>query len=345
MKEPIENSCHSRLKEFCQSKLPRNTVFNIPEIRVEQVQKYLATIDISKSTGSDNIGPRLLKISAPVISDSLTYLCNLSFKTGIFPSSWKEAKVKPLHKSGQCDDVNNYRPISILPTLSKLIEKHVHDSLTGFLNYHSLLYENQSGFRTKHSCETALVNMVSKWLQALNNGDLIGVLLVDFRKAFDLVDHTILLEKLKEYHLHDSVVSWFKSYLRGRKQFVELNNGISDDKMVRCGVPQGSILGPLLFLLFINDLPLYTTNVKPDLYADDTTLYDISKSKFELQRKLSAAAQDLLTWCRRNGMVINFDKTKLMLITSRQKRIQLNDTDLNISLNGHDLACVSNEKF
>lgn len=345
LKEPIENASHDKLREFCKQRLPLDAFFKIPLISVEKVLKYLKTLDISKSTGCDNVGPRLLKIAAPFISDSLAYLCNLSFRSGEFPSFWKCAKVKPLHKSGACDDVNNYRPISILPVLSKLIEKHVHDAFMSFLNEYDLLYVNQSGFRPKHSCETALISMVGKWLQAVNDGKLIGVVLVDFRKAFDLVDHKILIEKLKEYQLDDYAIDWFRSYLEGRVQYVDIDNVSSDDQLVTCGVPQGSILGPLLFLLFINDLPLHTTNVSTDLYADDTTLYDIGKSKPDLERNLSIAVTNLSKWCTNNGMVINYDKTKMMLITTKQKRALLEYTNLNISINSHDLACVSGDKI
>jgi len=345
LKEPVEPTSHERLEKFCKEKLANDKFFEIPEITVEKVLKYLKGLDTSKSTGVDNIGPRLLRISAPFISESLAYLCNLSFKEGKFPALWKEAKVKPLHKAGDHDDVNNYRPISILPVLSKLIETHVNNSIMSYLECNDLLYVNQSGFRPSHSCETALVSMIENWLKALNNGYLVGVVLIDFRKAFDLVDHDILLDKLKVYQLDCSALSWLKSYLNVRKQSVVVNNVLSDDKVVTCGVPQGSILGPLLFLLFINDLPLYTNNVKTDLYADDTTLYDMSKSKTNLEINLTNAISKLSTWCKRNGMVINFSKTKLMLITSRQKRNQMNDAHLEISLNDTFLQSVTSEKI
>ena len=184
--------------------------------------------------------------------------------------------------------------------------------------------------------------MVEKWLKALDNGELVGVIFVDFRKAFDLVDHNILLKKLEIYQFSQVTLNWFKSYLSERKQIVTFKNVDSDKETVKCGVPQGSILGPLLFLLFINDLPLHL-KVMTDLYADDSTLYEINSSKEEIERKLQLAIKDLARWCKQNGMIINTEKTKVMLVTTRQRRTRVND-DLNLSLNDIQLLTISNEK-
>ena len=342
IKEPIDPSNHDKLKDYCEAKIPENVYFDMPLTNSAKVLKYLKNLDVRKSTGTDEIGPRLLKFAAPFIAESLTFICNLSIRTGSFPEKWKEAKVKPLHKGGPTNDLNNFRPISILPVLSKLFEKHVHESLLGFLEQYKLLYDTQSGFRPKHSCETALLFMVDKWLKALDRGELVGIVLVDFRKAFDLVDHDILLRKLEYYKLNQNCLNWFRSYLSGRTQKVSFKNTSSTQKYVKYGVPQGSILGPLLFLLFINDLPLHT-NAMTDLYADDATFYEISKSKEEIERKLQDAILKVASWCKQNGMVINIDKTKAMLITTRQRRSRIDDI-IQISLNNVQLINVEREK-
>ena len=344
IKEPIENSNFEKLKAFCDSKVPEETVFSIPEVSKEYIEKFLKHIDVSKATGCDNIGPRLLKIAASHIAESVTYICNQSIKTSNFPEKWKEAKVTPLHKGGPKDDINNYRPISILPVISKILEKHVHDSLMAFLTQFQLLHKNQSGFRPNHSCETALSGMLCNWLDSINNGSLIGVVMIDFKKAFDLVDHSLLLKKLEHYKLSNDTMSWFASYLSSRKQKVSLNNIRSDDEIITDGVPQGSILGPLLFLMFINDLPLYTDSVNTDFYADDTTLYISGETLEIIERNLQVALDCLAKWCKCNGMVINTTKTKVMLMTTHQKRASLINGQLSLQLNDNELNMITNDK-
>ena len=344
IKEPIETSDFDKLQQFCNEKIPADTYFSVPEISCEKVEKYLRNIDLTKATGSDNIGPRLLKLAAPFISDSLTYICNQSIINSTFPDKWKEGKVRPLHKNGPKDDTNNYRPISVLPVLSKLLEKHVHDSLMSFLILHNVLHSTQSGFRPNHSCETAVLQMINKFHEAINNGQIIGMVMVDFRKAFDLVDHTLLLKKLRHYKISNETLLWFSSYLLNRKQKVVINNIESTTENIVCGVPQGSILGPLLFLMFINDLPLYTDNVNTDLYADDTTIFQISNSQHFIEQNLQLALRKLSVWCKLNGMLLNTEKTKVMLITTLQKRLHLHDNILNLTFNNDTLKNVDNDK-
>ena len=187
-----------------QSKVPSNVEFKIPLANVGFVRNSLSNFNVSKATSLDNIGPKILKISANImilkisaniIATSLVYIINKSVISGSFPSMWKAAKVKPLFNSGDKDEINNHRPISILPTKSKLIEKWVDINFSLFLNNFDLLHKSRSGFRAKHSTESALILMVDSWLKALNAGKLIGCAMVDFRKAFDLVDHQILLKK------------------------------------------------------------------------------------------------------------------------------------------------------
>ena len=215
-----------------------------------------------------------------------------------------------------------------------------------FLNYNNLLHEKQSGFRAGHSTESTLISMIESWLKAMNDGKYVGCLMIDFRKAFDLVDHSILLQKLKLYRCDDNSLSCFESYLSDRTQMVSMNNKCSSSEHIKYGVPQGSILGPLMLLIFINDLPLVLKDnvTSTDLYADDTTIYDIKSDMQKLQQNLQKSLALLNKWCRENGMVIKTDKTKVMLIASRQKRYHLQIDDLKLNLNNSDLKLSSNEK-
>ena len=345
LKEPVTSINHDKLKEFCDSKLPVDTKFVIPNIEKATVLKFLSNIDVNKATGTDSIGPRLLKLAAPYITEHVTFICNHSIDSCVFPKKWKEAKVTPLHKNGSHQEVNNYRPISILPVMSKILEKHVHDCLSKFLHEFRLFHKTQSGFRSQHSCETALVHMIDSWLNALDSSKMIGVVLVDFKKAFDLVDHQILLSKLEIYGIKENALIWFNSYLTHRMQQVSVDNNKSEFQQVKHGVPQGSILGPLLFLLFINDLPLYLNNVKADLYVDDTTLYDIQHTVEDIEKNLQTALRNLYTWCQCNGMVLNSAKTKVMLITTYQKRQRLSREELVLEFNTDSLSMITTDKI
>ena len=260
--------------------------------------------------------------------DEVTFICNHSIINSVFPSKWKEAKVTPLFKNGPHEEVNY------------LLEKHVHESLSEFLHTYNLLHKTQSGFRTQHSCETALVNMIDLWITAIDSGKMVGVVLVDFKKAFDLVDHQILIDKLEIYGIKGEAISWFNTYLTNRKQQVAINNCKSDFKQISYGVPQGSILGPLLFLLIINDLPLYTSNVFTDLYADDTTLYDVQDSMEQIENNLQSSLNNLQIWCRSNGMILNSSKTKVMLVTTYQKRQRLTNDQFDLTYNKESLNMI-----
>ena len=229
--------------------------------------------------------------------------------------------------------------------MSKVLEKHVHESLSEILHQHKLLHKTQSGFQAQHSCETALTNMIDLWLNAIDNGKMIGIVLVYFKKAFDLVDHQILLNKLGIYGIKDEALQWFNTYLTNRKQQVKINNSKSGFKYISCGVPQGSILGPLLFLLFISDLHLYTNSVFTDLYADDTTLYDVQDSMKQIENNLQIALNKLHIWCRSNDMILNSSKTKVMLVRTNQKQQRLSNDNLDLKFNNETLDMISNDKI
>ena len=181
----------------------------------------------------------MLKLAAPIIASSIAKLINYSFVTSVFPQRWKTAKVTPLFKGGDPENVNNYRPISVLPVLTKVIERHVHDSLYSYLCVNNLIYSKQSGFRKRHSTETALIGIIDELLFNLDSDRVSGMILIDYCKTFDMVDHSILLQKLQAYGFDNKSLIWFRSYLNERRQLVSMGNIESPTACVRHGVPQG----------------------------------------------------------------------------------------------------------
>ena len=220
---------------------------------------------------------------------------------------FKTAKVIPLHKSGDASAPTNYRPISLLSVLSKPLERFVHQHLLDFLEDRQLFHPFQSGFRPQHSCQSALTHMTDKWLSNMNNSLITGAVFLDFRKAFDLVDHNILRQKLKLYLGDESAVRFFTSYLSDRTQAVYLNGCNSKLLNITSGVPQGSILGPLLFNLFINDLPLslHSTTTDCEMFADDTSLHTANKDLSIVNERLQNTLTTVQSWCTENNMVLH----------------------------------------
>ena len=347
-KTGLDSDSVEAIRQFVDSKVQNHTQFSIPPVNTEFVRKQLESMSNSKATGLDGFSIQILKLSAPAIIASITKICNLSIETGIFPDKWKEARVTPLYKGGEKDQCSNYRPISVLPVLSKILEKHVFVHMYEFLQQHELLVNTQFGFRKHQSCQTALLSLTEKMYKAINEGKYIGMIQLDLSKAFDLVNHSLLLQKLELYRCNNSTIKWFSSYLRNRTQRVSIKNKLSEPNLVTTGVPQGSILGPLSFLLQINDLPLFLSEVELLLiFADDTTVAATGTEPKIIEKQLNKNVKNVSKWCNKNDMVVSLPKSSSMLCASWQRLLHtdINDTSLNIELEGNKIPCVSTTKL
>ena len=254
------------------------TVFNFENIDEETVRKTIQTLPLKNSCGLDGVSSKLIKIIEPAIIKPLTLLINQVLNTCIFPDELKIAKVIPIFKKDDPTLLKIYRPISLLSTLSKVIEKIIFTQLSLYFNENKLIFDHQYGFRPKHSTEYAALELVDRIITQMDKKEVPINIFLDLSKAFDIIDHTILLAKLRYYGIHDTALLLLKSYLKNRKQnYVEFEDRKSEILPITVGVSQGSILGPLLFMIYIyiyiNDVSQASSIFKFIMYADDTTLF------------------------------------------------------------------------
>ena len=248
-----------------------------------------------------------------VLALILTAYFTWAFEKGIFPCTFITAKVVPIFKTGNKNSVNNYRPISLLPSLSKVLEKLIKIRFVKFFDKYDILYDYQYGFREGHSVLHSLLDVTSLGNDSIQNKENSAMLLMDLRKAFDMVSHNILLQKLYHYGIRGPAYKLIESYLTSRKQFVSIDNVNSSAQSINIGVPQGSILGPLLFLININNLSNAISS-KPRLFANDTCIMLSDSSLPNLETKCNTELNQLKNWCNTNKLQINPKKSNVLLI-------------------------------
>lgn len=295
-----------------------NSLFFRP-VTSGEVLNILLSLNVRKSSGRDGIAPAVLRSVAAEVAPVLVTVFNLSLETGCFPDKLKVAKVIPIFKSGSRSDVSNYRPISLLSVISKVLEKIVRVRLLGFLEANKLLSEAQFGFREGHSAEMALNSFIAQIHTNLNDRNRCRAagLFLDIRKAFDTVDHTILLDKLERAGVRGIALRWFESYLVNRKQFVCIDGVHSTVRNIRCGVPQGSVLGPILFLIFINDMYSGCLKGKVTAFADDTAFAYAARTETKLYEDMQTDLCTINLWFRCNRLSLNTLKTKYLNFSLR----------------------------
>ena len=288
----------------------------------EEIAEVIGSFSKSKASGPNSIPVKILKLINQNISAPISTLINSSFASGIFPSVLKISKVVPVFKNkGSPLEVSNYRPISLLSNIEKIYEKVMYSRLISFLEDNNQIYSRQFGFRKAHSTENTLINIVERIRSSLDNGEFACGVFVDLQKAFDTVDHEILLAKLDHYGVRDISNTWFRSYLTNRSQFVYVSNSKSSFKPIKHGVPQGSVLGPLLFLLYINDLHKCIRKSETYHFADDTHLLNFSKTVWNLCGRVNSDLRVLVSWLNANKISLNASKTEFVIFRSPWKRM------------------------
>ena len=319
----LSNETDFRYINSCLDSTVTDSISILP-VDYNDIIKIIMSLKNSNSSGTDEISNVLLKKIGEYVAQPLAYLINLSLEQGIYPSALKNSYVMPLFKSGECENVANFRPITLCSSISKLFETVINSSLVCFMQKHNLLSPDQHGFVRDRGLDSALGHFVSNIVNTIDSRKVALGLFVDFTKAFDCINHRILLNKLERYGVRGVMLRWFESYLSGRTQQVKLNSFRSDKMSVDEGVPQGSILGPTLFIVYINDM-LFHLKPYSDImmaYADDTNFLCVADDLSEAETKANIIFERLMTWVPKNKLCINDSKTSCVVFrTSRSNLV------------------------
>ena len=315
-KELNANSCSYDRVMGC-----RSAGFSFQRIQVEELRKEIKNIKNFKSSGIDNVASKVLKDAFFILDEQFLYILNKSIELHKFPDEWKKATVIPLPKINNPKQVSDFRPISLLPLPGKIIEKLLHSQLINHLENNSLLNSKQNGFRKFHNTSDTVFKLCYDLSTGMNKKHHTAAVFVDFAKAFDSINHVKLVNKLKTFSLETKAVLWLKDYLSDRRQRVMVNGDFSNWDTIKYGVPQGSILGPLLFIMFTNDMVDSMRNSNVLLYADDTVIYRSDFCFDKNYRNIQGDLNRLHKWCFKNGLTINGRKTKVVNFGNNPKRV------------------------
>ena len=335
----LANQIHSNKNPLDYISHNSHSIF-IPEINELEVQIVINDLKHS-SPGWDELSSTILKPNIDSYIKPLTYIINQSFKDGIFPNELKLAKIIPIYKAGDKSLPTNYRPISVLSLFSKIFEKIMYNHLLSFINTYNILYKFQFGFRKQYSTSHAIITLVEQINNAINSGKIMIGVFLDLSKAFDTVNHSILIKKLYAYGIRGNILQWLKSYLNNRKQYVYINETKSEVRSISCGIPQGSVFGPLLFILYVNDLSTASHNLFSILFADDTSVFMKGESINEVINMLNIELHKITVWLESNKLTLNVVKSHFMIF----HRAKLKLTKPDVKLCSTTLEQVKYTKF
>ena len=308
-----------------------NSIYCEP-VTTEELSGLIDSLNVNKSSGADCISSRIIKDNINDLVDPLKYIFNLSLEQSVVPDQMKIAKVVPIYKKDNAQVASNYRPISLLSILNKLLEQIVYKRIYGFVEKYQVLYKHQFGFRKNHSTTLAVLEIMDKCYKNLDEGKKVLGIYFDLQKAFDCISHDILLTKLENYGIRGPMHDWLKNYLHNRKQYTIVNNVSSNIASIKYGVPQGSVLGPLLFLIYVNDISTVIPDNSLKLFADDTNLFLFGKNLSELEQRANCCLEKMDIWFKSNKLSLNVDKTCYTLFTGRAPEC---NNSLNLLINGH----------
>lgn len=310
-----------------------NKTLLLRPVTINEIKKIAKCLTNKNSSGIDLISQKILKTVFPVLADIITNLINAAIKDRIYPQCLKRTIITPIFKAGDTNSCTNYRPISLLSSFNKLFEKKIHNDLCDFFENNNLLYSKQFGFRKFHSTIDALTSVYDHIItQRRSNKQIVGIF-IDLKKAFDSIDTNILIKKLQYYGINGPYNELLESYLSDRTCQTKVKDAMSEPKIINFGVPQGSIIGPLLFTMYINDIKTLSDDSEVNLFADDTCLFCSANNNQQLEQKCNLALEKCKKWLTSNALTLNVEKTHFVNFSKNADRnnivLKIGDNILN----------------